>query len=270
LRIEQFALFDNKSVAGSLRLAYVRVYYVRVCALQVSATASHPERGLAVTPLQARGLVRSLIVGTAVLPVLGVSVFHPASGVVSDSLASSGRDGWWQTAVTTGFLASAAIEFWALGQREGGFAWPFFTAVVWTTWRQPTLADGNACDGVCVAHQCLVVLLAAVETWCVWLRGYGVATAAAISATAVALGCVYVRTAHVEAFDFDDTGTRYWLRSVGFMELSLLLAVRALAASVDDLGAFESELATTRSGSSRVVFVPKPSHVFAPLAPGRV
>jgi len=181
-------------------------------------------------------VVRALIVLTATAPSLGVLVFFPHSGVVTDAYAAS--DGW--VAPLVGcllFLASTTLEYWALGRWEGLAAAPFYALAIASTTSLPlTLRGVDDCDAQCVLHRVAVAVLGVVEVGLLWRRGFGPAT---LGATSVAIGitmAVYLIAvadggANVSATEMDEM-----LKLTGVFELCVLLWVRLLAASVPTTG----------------------------------
>jgi len=181
-------------------------------------------------------VVRALIVLTATAPSLGVLVFFPHSGIVTDSYAASG--GWLAPLIASAlFLASAALEYRALGRWEGLAASPFYAMAIVSTTSLPVTQRGVAdCDAQCVLHRVAVALLGVAELGLLWRRGVGAITLSATAVSIVATIAIYLTAvqgggANVSASEMDEM-----LKLTGVFEICLLLWVRLLAASVPTKG----------------------------------
>ena len=182
-------------------------------------------------PVGEGAAVRALIVVTAVAPSLGVLIFFPHSGIVSDSYAASG--GLLAPLVASAlFLLSAVLEYYALDRREGLVAWPFYTAAIVSTYSLPqTQRDVAVCEAQCVGHRVSVVALVVVEMVLLRWRGIGWSIIAATGIVIVATIAVYLVAvqdggAHVSESEMDAM-----LKLHGVFEICLLLWMRLLAAS---------------------------------------
>ena len=182
-------------------------------------------------PVGEGAAVRALIVVTAVAPSLGVLIFFPHSGIVSDSYAASG--GLLAPLVASAlFLLSAVLERYALDRWEGLVAWPFYTAAIVSTFSLPqTQRDVAVCNWQCHFHRAAVVSLAVVELWLLRWRGIGWSIIAATGIVIVATIAVYLVAvqdggAHASASEMDAM-----LKLHGVFEICLLLWMRLLAAS---------------------------------------
>ena len=175
--------------------------------------------------------VRALIVLTAAAPSIGVLVFFPHSGVVTDSYAASG--GLLAPLVACAlFLLSAVLERYALDRWEGLIAWPVYSIAIFSTYSLSlTRRDVDACEWQCHFHRAAVVALAVVEMVLLRWRGIGwsiiAATGIVIVATiAVYLVAVWDGGAHVSESEMDAM-----LKLHGVFEICLLLWMRLIAAS---------------------------------------
>lgn len=183
--------------------------------------------------------VRALIVLTATAPSLGVLVFFPHSGVVTDSYAAS--DNWVAPIIASlFFVLSAALEYYALERYEGLMASPFYAlAIVSTTSLSLTQRGVEDCNAQCVLHRVAVVLLGVVELALLWQRGIGtiiLSVTAVCFVTTITLYLTAVQDggANVSASEMDEM-----LKLTGVFEICLLLWVRLLAASLPPKGCQE-------------------------------
>ena len=165
-------------------------------------------------------------------PLLAVSLLYPASAVLSDSLAAS-QSLPVLLIVVLGFIAGAFVEYKIVGSVLSAAIAPIFAAVVLTTHGQDLLSATSHCNSLCIAHNVLLVLYAALELGACRLRGASLAltiTAAVVMiATAVAYRIVLVD----DDFDASVDETRVFLAMVGALELVLFLAARTITALAD-------------------------------------
>jgi hypothetical protein len=176
--------------------------------------------------------VRALIVLTATAPSLGVLVFFPHSGVVTDSYAAS--SGYLAPLVASAlFLLSAVLEHLALGRWEGLAAFPFYAMAIGSTTLLPLTQRGVAdCCEQCIFHRVAVVSLGVVELWLMRRRGVGSLTLAATGLVIVATIAVYLVAVHDGGVYVSESQMSDMLKLHGVFEICLLLWVRLIAASV--------------------------------------
>jgi len=178
--------------------------------------------------------IRALIVFFAVTPLVAVALQHPETGVISDSLAASEWPA--QAFCSVGFILSALVEALGLGNPYGLASAPVFTSVIWTTWRQPTLATTTDCSMYCLVHLFAVALLMVVVLIGLYVRGVRLAVVGLVGAAMAFITIGYNVVVNDDAFDATNPEYRQWLALIGAFELGLVLFERSVAATVPPRG----------------------------------
>lgn len=175
--------------------------------------------------------VRALIVLTAAAPSIGVLVFFPHSGVVTDSYAASG--GFLAPLVASAlFLLSAVLERYALDRWEGLIASPGYIIAIVSTYSLPlTQRDVEACEWQCHFHRAAVVSLAVVEMVLLRRRGIGWSIIAATGIVIAATFVVYIVAVWDGGALVSESQMSDMLKLHGVFEICLLLWMRLIAAS---------------------------------------
>ena len=175
---------------------------------------------------------RALLAWLPLLPLLGVSLSNPASGILSDSFASTDGAGW-QLAAIWAYSAAALAECLLL---EGRSTWllaiaPCYAAVVLTTFRQDLLTETSACNSSwCVLHQAALLIYCGAELAGLRARGYVWWGLSPYALALLVLAVWYRSLLDASGFDAADPATLQRLRLVGALEIGAFAIARALVA----------------------------------------
>lgn len=170
---------------------------------------------------------RALIGWLPLTAVVAVSVLHPASGVLSDSLADAGVVG--AVVPVWAYAVSAVVEYFFVDEQWIGLAVLIpFSLTVFTTIDQPLLAESNACGAYCFVHLFALGFYTCAELGGLYYRGYAVRELVPYAAALVALGIYYRVVVAADDFDASDSDTLWRLRLVGGLEIASFAIARAL------------------------------------------
>ena len=178
---------------------------------------------------------RALLVWLPVAAGVAISVLHPASGVLSDSLADAGVAG--AAVLVWAYAVAAVVEYTALGDEVEEPQWAGlavsipFGLVVFSSVDQPLLAESNDCHAYCFVHLAALCLYAFAEVAGLWRRKYSLRGLLPYAAALVALGIYYRTVVAGDDFDATDGDTLQRLRLVGALEICAFTIARALVAA---------------------------------------
>ena len=123
-----------------------------------------------------------------------------------------------------------------MGHAYGLASAPVFVATIWTTWRQPTLAETTDCSMYCLVHLGAVALLMAVVLIGLYVRGVRLTVIGLVGAAMAFVTIGYNVVVNDDAFDATNPEYRQWLALIGAFELGLVLFERSVAATVPPRG----------------------------------
>ena len=165
-----------------------------------------------------------------VAPTIAAVIFHPASGVLSDSLASS-NSALLPVLISLGYAIAGALEYWAFGRAVGLAVSVPFALTLLTCIDQELLVDETDCNAYCVLHSVMLFAYSVAEFAGLWKRGYTLRVLLPFAGALLALAIVYRAILWTDDFDATHAPTKQFLYWVGTVQVSSLVAVRVLVAT---------------------------------------
>lgn len=163
-------------------------------------------------------------------PIIAATIFYPARGLVSDSLADS-DSALLPALITLGYALAGALEYWARGRGEGLAVSVPLGLTALSTIDQTLLVDGGECNAWCAAHGAFLLVYIFAELAALWTRGVSAAALAPFAAALFATGAVYRGVVAADGFNADHGPTKSFLYYVGTLQVSAFVAARVFAAT---------------------------------------
>lgn len=167
----------------------------------------------------------------ALAPMLFVVLLYPASGLVTDALASADTV-YPVVGVLLGFVANNVLQYTLVGRRFQFLVLPPYAATILTTLGLETLAERSSCDALCAFHFVCLCALVLVELYVLYRYIRVPVTILSIYlAILLSVGVVYELVVSDSEFDPTERFTAPFLRFVGFVEILAFAIARLLTAT---------------------------------------
>ena len=164
-----------------------------------------------------------------VAPIVAVVIGYPASGVLSDSLASSGS-ALWPILVVLCYIAAAFLEFWIRDRLEGLVVSVPLGLTALSTIEQALLVDGGVCNTWCVLHSVALVVYVLAELVGLHSRGVSTQTLLPFAVALTVTAAVYRAIVGADDFDASHGPTQSFLYYVGTLQVCAFVAARVFVA----------------------------------------
>lgn len=167
----------------------------------------------------------------AIAPMLFALLLYPASGLVTDALASADT-AYPAIGVLVGFLGNNVLQYALVGRRFQFLVLPPYALTILTTVGLETLAERSSCNALCAFHFVCLCVLVLVELYALYRYVRVPLTVLSIYfAILLSVGIVYELVVSDTEFDPTERFTAPFLRFVGFIEVLAFSVARLLTAT---------------------------------------
>jgi hypothetical protein len=167
----------------------------------------------------------------AIAPMVFAVLLYPASGLVTDALASADTV-YPSVGVLLGFVANNVLQYTLVCRRFQFLVLPPYALTIMTTIGLETLAERSSCNTLCIFHFVCLCALVVTELYVLYRYIRVPLTIVSIYLTLLlVVGVVYELVVSDAEFDPAERFTAPFLRFVGFFEILAFSVARLLTAT---------------------------------------